>query len=344
MPIIKYASICALSAAVLFTNFTNTVMATSMAQEQNITKPADINPEWKGLLGEYGPDDQILYILEKGGNLHVLSEGNFDHALKEQGPETFTVATSGKKLTITMDDTGLATAITFDNATLQRRLLNVVHGEVFQITPQKPMQELISTALAAKPPKENKQFRKSDLVDLTDYSDTIKLDIRYATNQNFLGEPIYASARAFMQRPAAEAISRISKKLNKLGYGILVHDAYRPWYVSKVFWDATPEDKKIFVADPNQGSRHNRGAAIDMTLYDLKTGEPIDMVAGYDEMSPRSYPHYPGGSSLQRWHRELLRTHMEADGFTIYDYEWWHFDFKGWENYEIGTKTFEELE
>ena len=80
---------------------------------------------------------------------------------------------------------------------------------------------------------------------------------------------------------------------------------YRPWYVTKVFWDATPDDKKLFVADPSKGSRHNRGAAVDLTLYDLKTGKPVEMVGTYDETTDRSYPDYPGGTSLQRWHREL---------------------------------------
>ena len=147
-----------------------------------------------------------------------------------------------------------------------------------------------------------------------------------------------------MQRPAAEALARISDKLAEKGYGLLVHDAYRPWYVTKIFWDATPEEGKIFVADPSEGSRHNRGCAIDLTLYDRESGEPIEMVGLYDEMSERSYPHYPGGTSLQRWHRELLRDAMESEGFTVYEYEWWHFDFDGWDHYRIGTDTFEQLD
>ncbi len=118
---------------------------------------------------------------------------------------------------------------------------------------------------------------------------TIKLDIRYATTNNFLGTPVYSQPRAFLQRPAAEALLRASKKLNAMGYGLLIHDAYRPWYVTKIFWDATPEDKHVFVADPSQGSRHNRGCAVDLSLYELDTGKPVAMVGVYDEMSERSY-------------------------------------------------------
>jgi len=110
-----------------------------------------------------------------------------------------------------------------------------------------------------------------------------------------------------------------------------------------MFWDATPDALKIFVADPASGSRHNRGCAIDLTLLDLATGEPVTMPGGYDEMSPRSYGIYPGGTARQRWLRELLREGMEAQGFTVYPAEWWHFDYRDWPRYRIGNQTFEEI-
>ncbi len=146
-----------------------------------------------------------------------------------------------------------------------------------------------------------------------------------------------------MQRPAAEALLRANKKFKELGYGLLIHDAYRPWYVTKIFWEATPPEKRIFVADPSQGSRHNRGCAVDLSLYDLKTGTPIEMVGVYDEMSERSYPGYPGGTSLQRKHRELLRRVMEEEGFLVYSFEWWHFDYRDWKEYPILNLTFDQL-
>jgi D-alanyl-D-alanine dipeptidase len=154
---------------------------------------------------------------------------------------------------------------------------------------------------------------------------------------------MYSQPRAFMQRPAAEALLRAHNKLMQMGYGLLIHDAYRPWYVTKIFWDVTPDDKKIFVADPTQGSRHNRGCAVDLSLYDLATGKPVEMVGVYDEMSERSYPGYPGGTSLQRWHRELLRTAMENEGFNVYEFEWWHFDYGDWRKYPILNLRFEQL-
>ena len=104
--------------------------------------------------------------------------------------------------------------------------------------------------------------------------------------------------------------------------------ATRPWSVTKLFWEVTPDDKKQFVADPAKGSRHNRGCAVDLSLYDIKTGKEIEMTGNYDEMTERSYPNYTGGTEQQRKMRDLLRSKMEAQGFTVYEYEWWHFDYK----------------
>jgi serine beta-lactamase-like protein LACTB len=224
-----------------------------------------------------------------------------------------------------------------------RRKIDGENGETFTIKPTRSLDELRKEALAAKPPDEKGDFRKPELVDLTTLDDSIKLDIRYATKNNFLQTEFYTSARAFLQKPAAEALVRAHKKLGEQGYGLLIHDGYRPWYVTKMFWDATPPKQHIFVADPMKGSRHNRGCAVDLTLYDRKTGKPIDMVGGYDEMSDRSYPDYLGGTSLQRWHRDLLRHAMEDEGFTVYEAEWWHFDYKDWKQYPILNLTFEQL-
>src|SRR6185436_2400545 len=141
-----------------------------------------------------------------------------------------------------------------------------------RITPVRSVDSLRVEALAAKPPAESGSFKQPDLVELVTLDSTIKLEIRYATTNNFLGTKIYDEARAFMQRPAAEAVVRANQKLRTLGYGLLIHDAYRPWYVTKIFWDATPTDKRWLVANPAQGSKHNRGAAIDLTLFDLSTG------------------------------------------------------------------------
>jgi D-alanyl-D-alanine dipeptidase len=207
-----------------------------------------------------------------------------------------------------------------------------------------PIDTLRETALSATPPAEAGDFRATELVELVLLDPTIQLDIRYATTNNFTGSVFYQQPRAFLQRPAAEAVVRAHQKLREAGLGLLIHDAYRPWHVTKMFWDATPDELKDFVANPANGSRHNRGCAVDLTLFDLKTGDPIEMVAGYDEFSVRSYPMYPGGTDRQRWYRYWLRQIMEAEGFSVYEFEWWHFDYGDWRKYRIGNSTFEQLQ
>lgn len=192
-------------------------------------------------------------------------------------------------------------------------------------------------------PKEVGIFRKPDLVELTKFDPTIHLDIHYATKNNFLGRPVYNQARAFLQRPAAKALLKVHKSLKKQGYGLLIFDGYRPWQVTKTFWDETPEEKRIFVADPSKGSRHNRGCAIDLSLYDLKTGKEVEMPSLYDEMTERSHINYQGGTSESRRLRELLRKEMEKEGFLVYEVEWWHYDYKDWKHYPIINIDFSKL-
>jgi D-alanyl-D-alanine dipeptidase len=198
-------------------------------------------------------------------------------------------------------------------------------------------------AAAATPPIETGKLAP-DLVDVTTITPSIRIDLRYATSNNFMSTVFYREARALMQRPAAEALNRAAESFASLGYGILIHDAYRPWSVTKMFWDATPLEHKQYVADPSKGSRHNRGCAVDITLYDLETGRPIRTTSGYDEFSPRAHPLYPGGTSLERWYRDTIRSVMERAGFRTYVWEWWHFDYDGWREYPILNVSLEEAE
>lgn len=219
-----------------------------------------------------------------------------------------------------------------------------VSGGVFHVTPVRPVAELLPIALAATPPAESGKFRPADLVELTSLDPTIRLDIRYATTRNFLGTPLYSQARAFMQRPAAEALVRVQHSLAAEGYGLLVHDAYRPWYVTRIFWDAMPPELHQYVADPAQGSRHNRGCAVDLTLYELQSGRVVQMPSLYDEATERAHANYTGGTPEQRRLRDLLRKHMEAQGFAVYEFEWWHFDYRDWQSYRIENVRFEDID
>jgi zinc D-Ala-D-Ala dipeptidase len=215
--------------------------------------------------------------------------------------------------------------------------------QTFKIQPLRPVEELRAEALKAHPPAETGDFLKPDLVELIQLDPTLKLDIHYASSNNFLSSPVYAEAKAFMQRPAAEAVVRANRKLHEQGYGLLIFDGYRPWYVTKMFWEATAEKEHPYLADPAGGSRHNRGCAVDLTIYDLKTGEPLSMPSTYDDFSERAQPDYTGGTAEERAHREFLRKTMEAEGFTVYPTEWWHFDYKEWRKYPILNVPFSDL-
>ena len=223
-------------------------------------------------------------------------------------------------------------------------LLAQQQTQTFKITPLKQVPQLRAEALKAQPPTESGQFRQPDLVELISLDPTIKLDIHYASDNNFMGTPFYTQARAFLQRPAAEALVRVNRKLHEQGHGLLIFDAYRPWYVTKMFWDGTPVEDHLYVANPAEGSKHNRGCAVDLTVYDLRTGQPLDMPSSYDEMSVRAHSDYAGGTPQQNANRALLRKAMEAEGFTVNPNEWWHFDYKDWRLYPIGNVPFEELE
>ena len=317
--------------------------------------PANLPQDFIGKTGDFGnqAETDVIVLLELSKHLYLRDSAGTEHLLNALGfskvgeQTSFTYASNEADpwvLAFKQHKTDPIWEIFSQVGPYHRLPYSVPGGNVSIVKPTRSIAEIRSEALAARPHEEKGTYRNSDLVELAKLDPTIHLDIRYATANDFLGRAVYTQARAFLQRPAAEALVRALHRLQPYGYGLLIHDGYRPWYVTKIFWEATPTDGKIFVADPAQGSRHNRGCAVDLTLYDLKTDEPAEMTGLYDEMSPRSFPDYPGGTSLQRWHRDLLRWAMESEDFTVYEYEWWHFDYKDWREYAIGNIPFEKLD
>lgn len=173
------------------------------------------------------------------------------------------------------------------------------------------------------------------MIELISLDDTIRLDIRYAREDNFVGRAVYSEARAFMQPAAAEALVRAHRSLANDGLGLVIYDGYRPWSVTKLFWESVTEEQRKFVADPAEGSVHNRGCAVDLSLCELSTGRQLPMPSDFDEFTERASPNYTGGTEEERRSRDLLRRAMESQGFTVNANEWWHFDFAGWEKYPI---------
>ena len=306
-------------------------------------KPAAPPAAWLSLIGAYASDHDTLYVLEEGGALVALVRSVRSGApqpLAQVSDSVFAFAGRGVDHGQVVFRRG---EIAMGGVTRHRLQLGPADGGQLRLQPVRSVAKLLRADRRLTPPAESGAFLAADLVEPAKLDTTIHLDIRYATTNNFLGSVFYSSPRAFLQRPAARALARAARVLRPLGYGLLIHDAYRPWYVTKVFWDATPTESRWLVANPARGSKHNRGAAVDITLYELATGAPVEMPSTYDEATPRALSDYPGGTSRQRWHRALLRRVLEAEGFTVNPSEWWHFDFRDWQRYQIQNIPFEEI-
>jgi D-alanyl-D-alanine dipeptidase len=323
------------------------LFVSSLGFAQPVALPARPSPAIEALVGEYGEGSARLVVREIGGRLEVGVDGRAFEAMREAGGDRYqtdrigsirvdrgvsTVKTKGRGIQSVVQ--GLSIGSVF----LPRRDFGGVEG-VFRTTPLRPVLELAKEAQALSPPAETGEFLPSDLVDVRSLDKSVALDVRYASKANFLATPVYGKAEVKLQRKAAEALVRAHRALKPAGYGLMLHDGYRPWFVTWVFWNVTPEASREFVADPAKGSKHNRGCAIDLTLFDLKTKRAVEMPGLYDEMSPRSYPDYGGGTSRQRALRDLLKNTMEHEGFSVYEAEWWHFDYKDWPRYAISNES-----
>lgn len=302
--------------------------------------------EFAPLIGEYGWEHIYFRVYERDGHPYVRTGWHDFELLERSASDRYRFAAAdsryaGEELRFRRDAQGVATSVWLNGVEFRRRDFG---AEMLVKTRAVALHDtkLRDRALAATPAKPPSTL-PADLVALKQIEPGLKLDIRYATTHNFMGLKFYDTAQAFLQRPAADALQRAHHTLEKYGFGIAIHDAYRPWYVTKMFWDATPEGGRDYVADPQQGSRHNRGCAADITLYELDGGEIVSMTGHYDEMSARSSPRYLGGTSQQRWRRDLLKSVMEAEGFAVYPYEWWHFDYRGWEQYPVLNVTFDQI-
>jgi D-alanyl-D-alanine dipeptidase len=186
-----------------------------------------------------------------------------------------------------------------------------------------------------------KKNRNKELIEIQKAVPGIKLDIRYATKNNFMKQVMYTQPRAFARRPVVEQLKKIQAALKVKGYGLKIYDAYRPYAITVAFYKKASD--KNFVADPARGSKHNRGCAVDLTLIDLKTGKEIPMPTPYDSFSPAAAPHYNKLPANVIKNRDFLIQTMHAHGFKVIYNEWWHFDFTGFQKYELMDIPFERL-
>ena len=193
-------------------------------------------------------------------------------------------------------------------------------------------------------PKPLEPAYPAGLVELVRRDPSIKLDIRYATANNFTGRILYSQPRAFLVGPAAKALLNAHRAARAKGFGLTIYDAYRPWRVTKALWDATPPGpKRNYVANPKRGSKHNRGCAVDLTLHFLTDDAEVTMPSGYDEFTLRAHRNFADAPADAIEHRDLLERVMEEAGFRVASNEWWHFDFVGWQNYPALDIEFEDV-
>ncbi len=186
-----------------------------------------------------------------------------------------------------------------------------------------------------------KKNSDNKLLELKKYVPGLVLDIKYATTDNFMKRVMYKQARAFARRPVVMQLRKIQTELKKKGYGLKIFDAYRPYQVTLAFY-AEASDKN-FVANPKKGSKHNRGCAVDLTLIDLKTRKELVMPTPYDSFAPEASSTYAELPDEVLKNREELISMMRRHGFRVIPNEWWHFDFMGWQNYDLMDIPFEQL-
>lgn len=180
------------------------------------------------------------------------------------------------------------------------------------------------------------------LVDLRSYVPDAVFEIRYATDDNFMGEPVYRRPGAFLRKPAADALRAVQAEFADAGYGLKIWDAYRPYRVTVTFYERVQDS--TFAASPYTGSKHNRGCAIDLTLVNKVTGEELAMPTAYDAFVPKAHAEFNDLPKDVLRNRMLLIRAMAKHGFTVYADEWWHFDFNDWQQYPLMDLEFEEIE
>lgn len=180
-----------------------------------------------------------------------------------------------------------------------------------------------------------------ELIEIKKAIPDIILDIRYATRNNFMHQVMYKQARAFARKPVVEALKKIQKELKLKGYGLKVFDGYRPYAITIAFYQKASD--KNFVANPAKGSKHNRGCAIDLTIVNLKTGKDVVMATPYDSFLPAAAANYEPVSNEVRKNRQFLINAMKKYNMNVLDNEWWHYDYSGWQSYELMDIPFEKL-
>ena len=182
------------------------------------------------------------------------------------------------------------------------------------------------------------------LVNIKTINPNIRVECLYATTHNFTGQQVYPKElfeNCFVLKKVARKLNMIQKALEKDGLGLLIWDGFRPAQAQQIFWDLCPDER--YVSNPANGDRHTRGTSVDLTIVDLKTGTPLNMGTGFDVFTERAWAHAENLSPEIQANRARLQNIMKLHGFTEVETEWWHFDYKNYNEYKLLDVTCEEL-
>ncbi|EFA76530.1 hypothetical protein PPL_10298 [Heterostelium album PN500] len=297
--------------------------------------PNDIQPFLKNLIGHYEAN-QLAVIYEDEGTMMICIETLFHCTLtlvsQRDGRLEFKFSPDSmyndERVVFYLNSSGIPDRFELERIPFYYKHVGPIPGERQEgVCSPEESKIILDKSYSVTCP--HKAPTSHSLVDLSTLSPTLLTDVKYATTDNFSGIAFYKVAKAYLHRQAAESLLRCHQWLAQWGVGLIIYDSYRPWNVTWAMAESVkPEFRGLYVADPNKGSVHNRGGAVDLTLYDLKTGEIIPMQGEYDEFSVRSHRSYFGGTSRQRWFKKLLTTAMMNHDFIPNKSEWWHFDYK----------------
>lgn len=305
-------------------------------------EPKDCPKDLKYILGMYYGNGEMFLLRENNGEVELVYRfgqndytfaGSNVYPLYKEHFDSYTINESGPlnhldaAVRIERSREGYGVSCSVGGNRYSRRFFAGENGRPFRFAPVSDWQALKTAAATAVMPAQLGAGQQAQLVDLAQAVPGLKFDLRYAQADNCFGQVLTDDQRAFLDADAAQALAQAQQYLKPYGYGILVWEAYRPWSVSKLAYDALPADKKSMLPAPEAGFSHNTGRSIDVSLYLLATGENAGMISGFDEPSVRQYASFAGGTTLERYRRDLLRSAMQMAGFTASGTEWWHFDY-----------------
>lgn len=305
-------------------------------------EPEDCPKDLKYILGMYYGNGEMFLLRENNGEVELVYRfgqndytfaGSNVYPLYKEHFDSYTINESGPlnhldaAVRIERSREGYGVSCSVGGNRYSRRFFAGENGRPFRFAPVSDWQALKTAANAAVMPAQLGAGQQAQLVDLAQAVPGLKFDLRYAQADNCFGQALTDDQRAFLDADAAQALAQAQQYLKPYGYGILVWEAYRPWSVSKLAYDALPADKKSMLPAPEVGFSHNTGRSIDASLYLLATGENAGMISWFDEPSVRQYASFAGGTTLERYRRDLLRSAMQMAGFTASGTEWWHFDY-----------------